>query len=135
MVLFWRGPFSNWYMRDMLVYGIEYNCVEQFMMSQKARMFYDVRCEQTIMASNSPKQQKWLGRQVQGFDKEKWDRDARDIVGHAVFCKFNQHEDLKNWYEDLGLTIPIVYFICNSTLCHISSSAIREVERIKNENN
>ena len=48
---------------------------------------------------------------------------------------FEYEKDLQYWYEDLGLTIPIVYFICNSTLCHISSSAIREVERIKNENN
>jgi len=35
------------------------------------------------------------------------------------------------WNEDLGLKIPIVYFITDRTLSHISSSAIREIECIK----
>jgi pantetheine-phosphate adenylyltransferase len=33
------------------------------------------------------------------------------------------------WYEDLGLTIPIVYFICDRGLTHISSSAVRAVAK------
>lgn len=35
------------------------------------------------------------------------------------------------WYEDLGLEIPVVYFITDRTLSHISSSAIRQIESIK----
>lgn len=35
------------------------------------------------------------------------------------------------WYEDMGIKIPIVYFITDRTLGHISSSAIREVEKAK----
>jgi cytidyltransferase-like protein len=35
------------------------------------------------------------------------------------------------WYEDLGITIPIVYFITNRNLCHISSSAIRSMDGLK----
>ena len=33
--------------------------------------------------------------------------------------------------EDLGLKIPVVYFITDRNLSHISSSAIREIERFK----
>lgn len=33
--------------------------------------------------------------------------------------------------EDLGLKIPIVYFITDRSLSHISSSAIREIERFR----
>jgi len=35
------------------------------------------------------------------------------------------------WYEDLGVSIPIVYFITDRTLGHISSSLIRAVEDAK----
>jgi len=33
--------------------------------------------------------------------------------------------------EDLGLNIPVVYFITDRTLGHISSSSIREIKKIK----
>jgi len=35
------------------------------------------------------------------------------------------------WNEDLGLYIPTVYFITDRKLSHISSSAIREIQCIK----
>lgn len=38
---------------------------------------------------------------------------------------------MKYWNEDLGLKIPTCYFICNRNLRHISSSAIRQVEKFK----
>lgn len=36
------------------------------------------------------------------------------------------------WNEDLGLEIPIVYFICDRKFLHISSSMIRALKRFKN---
>ena len=39
------------------------------------------------------------------------------------------------WNEDLGLKIPVVYFITDRSLSHISSSAIRGIERVKNTSN
>lgn len=35
------------------------------------------------------------------------------------------------WNEDLGLNIPIIYFITDRSLSHISSSTIRKLECIK----
>lgn len=44
-----------------------------------------------------------------------------------------QHEmNQQYWYEDLGLKIPVVYFITDRKLGHISSSAIRDIRRFKN---
>jgi pantetheine-phosphate adenylyltransferase len=37
------------------------------------------------------------------------------------------------WNEDLGIKIPFVYFISDRSLVHISSSAIRLVERYNGE--
>lgn len=35
------------------------------------------------------------------------------------------------WYEDLGINLPVVYFITDRKLAHISSSAIREIRKAK----
>ena len=40
-VLFWNGPFSQWYPSKFTIDGIEYNCCEQYMMAKKALMFGD----------------------------------------------------------------------------------------------
>ena len=40
-------------------------------------------------------------------------------------------KDLLYWYEDLGLNVPIVYFICDRRFCHISSTAIRKINEIE----
>lgn len=37
-------------------------------------------------------------------------------------------QSMQYWNEDLGLKIPVIYFICNRSLGHISSSAIRQIE-------
>lgn len=47
--------------------------------------------------------------------------------GYDLEAEINQ----QYWYEDLGLTVPIVYFVCDRRLSHISSSAIRAVNSMK----
>ena len=41
-------PFSNWYPSTFLVENVEYNCVEQFMMSKKAELFQDFETMEKI---------------------------------------------------------------------------------------
>lgn len=38
------------------------------------------------------------------------------------------------WNEDLSIKVPTVYFICRRDLVHISSSAIRAVEKFNGHN-
>lgn len=45
--------------------------------------------------------------------------------GHDLQYEQNQ----QYWYEDLGLQIPVVYFITDRKLGHISSSAIRALDK------
>ena len=94
-VFFWRGFMSQWYPSMFVVDRIEYNCCEQYMMSEKARMFNDVETTEKIMASKSPKVQKDLGRQVRGFDPQKWNSDCRDIVWAGNLAKFTQNPELR----------------------------------------
>jgi len=92
---FWSGPFSNWYPSPFEIDGVTYNCTEQHMMAEKARMFGDTESLDRIMSAVDPSDQKRYGRQVKGFDKDKWDAAARDIVYKGCYAKFTQHGGLK----------------------------------------
>ena len=94
-VLFWDGPFSQWHPSVFKVDGTTYNCAEQFMMAEKAKLFGDTKKRKEIMKTSSPKKQKHLGREVKPFDKNRWNSVARDIVFRGNVAKFSQNEDLK----------------------------------------
>ena len=72
VVLFWHPPsvFSQWTPSPFIVDMVEYNCAEQFMMASKARLFGDDTALSAILASDDPREQKRLGRQVRHFDPE-----------------------------------------------------------------
>lgn len=91
-VLFWGGPFSQWYKHDMEIDGVVYNCCEQYMMAQKANTFNDKEALDKIMASKDPKEQKAIGRTVKNFNAQMWDRICQDIVFRANLAKFSDPE-------------------------------------------
>jgi len=92
MVLFWNGIFSQWYSHDMIIDGVPYNCCEQYMMAEKARLFGDEAALKKIMALKDPKDQKACGRTVKNFDKVKWDAACKTIVYRANMAKFSDPE-------------------------------------------
>jgi len=97
---FWGGPFSNWHrclftaptLDDRL---IEFNCVEQFMMVQKALFFKDRATARKVMDVKDPKEQKALGRSIENFDETDWACVARGIVKAGLKAKFAQSVLLK----------------------------------------
>ena len=91
---FWSGPFSQWHPCRFVIDGLTYNCAEQFMMAEKARLFGDVAAERQIMAAAKPSDQKSAGRKVRGFSDEVWLSRARDIVYRANWAKFSQNPKL-----------------------------------------
>jgi len=66
--LFFGGWASNWYISNMAIDGVKYNCVEQYIMAEKAKLFWDYDSLEKIMSTSWPKIQKELGRKVVGFD-------------------------------------------------------------------
>lgn len=62
---------------------------------------------------------------------------VKEFKAHAVIRGLRNGYDLQYeqnqqyWNEDLGLEIPVVYFITDRKLGHISSSAIRTIEAFK----
>lgn len=101
MVLFYGGPFSQWYASKFTIDGITYNTAEQFMMAMKADYFGDDEAKFKIMNTNDPSEQKALGRQVKNFDKEAWDAVSRGYVYQANMAKFS-HPQLKQFIIDTG---------------------------------
>jgi ribA/ribD-fused uncharacterized protein len=89
-VYFWgyRDIFSNHYTYDMEIDGFLFNCVEQYMMYEKAKLFNDGITALKILNTNVPNVQKQLGRQVENFDEKIWDEMKYHIVYRACLYKF-----------------------------------------------
>jgi ribA/ribD-fused uncharacterized protein len=101
-VLFWDGFPSQWHPSPFFDENfILYNCCEQYMMAEKARLFKDESALREIMATSNPRTQKSLGRNVGTgtgaipFDAEKWAVACRNVVRRGNLFKFTQNEDLK----------------------------------------
>jgi len=86
-----NGYFSQWYISPMTIDGVEYNCCEQYMMAEKARLFNDMPTRARILATDSPIMMKKLGRAVVGFDQAQWDEACLGIVTEANYHKFSQN--------------------------------------------
>ena len=104
--LFWNGWPSNWTAAPFELNSEHYDCVEQWMMAEKARTFNDDESLQAIMKSRSPAEQKRLGRGVKGFDVEKWASVCFDTVLQGSLAKYRQNPDL---LEKLLATEELVF--------------------------
>ncbi len=91
---FWDGPFSQWEECEFEIDGVLYNCAEQYMMAAKAKLFKDEDTLDRIMEEESPRGQKQLGRLVKGFNTDRWNTVAREVVYEGNYAKFTQNADL-----------------------------------------
>ena len=65
------------------------------MMASKARLFGDDTALSAILASDDPREQKRLGRQVRHFDHDLWQTECENIVLHGNLAKFSQNEEMR----------------------------------------
>lgn len=93
---FFQGTsvFSNWYKATFVVDGTQFNCVEQYMMYRKAKLFGDEGAAAAVLSTSDPGRQKALGRKVLGFDDETWTENRMSIVRTGVLEKFSQNPAL-----------------------------------------
>lgn len=71
-------------------------------MHQKALLFGDTETAEEVMKTESPKDQKALGRLVKNFVESKWKRHCFSIVYRANLAKFTQNEDFKKFLMESG---------------------------------
>ena len=86
-----KSCLSQWWKCYFIIDGIRYNCAEQFMMAEKARLFNDIETLDKIMLSSEPLEQKCLGRKIKGYDDDLWRSKSFDIVFRGNLAKFIQN--------------------------------------------
>jgi len=91
---FWGTLFSNWYPSEFIVDGVKFNCGEQYMMYQKAKLFGDTNSMNEILISELPREQKVIGRGVKNFKPEVWNEKKYELVKKGLREKFIQNESL-----------------------------------------
>ena len=84
------GALSQWWPSPFVVGGETYATAEHWMMAGKARMFGDERIVPRILKARTPAEAKSLGRQVQGFDEERWVAGRFELVVAGSVAKFGQ---------------------------------------------
>lgn len=90
-----KACLSQWFPCKFTVDSVHYNCAEQFMMAEKARIMGDDETRKRILASTDPKEIKAFGREVRNFDEQKWQEQRMEIVVTGNLHKFMDNEDLK----------------------------------------
>lgn len=89
--------FSQWWASSFRVNNIKYNTAEHWMMAQKALLFKDEKMFTKIIAAKSPAEAKKLGREVEKFNNDVWEKYRYKIVVQGNMHKFSQHTDLKKF--------------------------------------
>ncbi|MGG4146839.1 NADAR family protein [Paenibacillus algorifonticola] len=90
---------SQWWESSFKIEGEQYSCAEQYMMAEKARLFYDDEMLEAIMLAKHPKEMKSYGRAIKGFDEALWESRCYDIVLQGNLAKFRQNPELLNFMK------------------------------------
>lgn len=93
---------SQWFAAPFEVQGQRYATAEHWMMAEKARLFEDAAMFERIVATDDPAEAKALGREVRGFDQERWSAARFGIVVAGGEAKFGAHEGLRTFLLGTG---------------------------------
>lgn len=91
---FWGQWPSNWTPSPFTLDDQEYNCVEQWMMAEKARVFSDSRTRERILKEENPSKQKQYGRRVTNYNDDTWATVRVEIVLRGTLEKYRQNPAL-----------------------------------------
>lgn len=93
---------SQWWDDPFTADGRQYPTAEHYMMANKAELFGDHEKAALIREAPDPKTAKVLGREVDGFDAEVWERHRYDVVVDGNLAKFREHRDLRRFLVGTG---------------------------------
>lgn len=89
-----KSCLSQWYNSTFIVDGKLYASTEHWMMSQKALLFNDKATFEKILSCENPAAAKNIGRLIQNYNDESWDKHKMEIVVKGNIHKFGQNEIL-----------------------------------------
>jgi ribA/ribD-fused uncharacterized protein len=96
-VAFFGSGFSNFYPCTFIENGVTWKSSEQCFMAKKAEFFGDMDMYKAIINTDDPRKAKYYGRNVNGFDADKWSEVCFQKMYEACFAKFSQNNDLKEF--------------------------------------
>ncbi|WP_424636331.1 NADAR family protein [Embleya sp. AB8] len=98
---------SQWYPSPFTVDGVTYRTAEHWMMAGKARMFGDADAERRVLAAGHPKTAKTIGRQVRGFDEQRWVAERFELITRGNVAKFEQHPAMRAFLLGTGRRVLV----------------------------
>jgi hypothetical protein len=102
-----KGCFSQWWPSAFTLDGETYASAEHYMMAAKALLFGDAETADRIRAAPHPRTAKDLGRQVRGFDEQRWADRRFDLVVTGNLAKFGQHKELRDFLVGTGSRVLV----------------------------
>jgi ribA/ribD-fused uncharacterized protein len=97
-----KSCFSQWWVAPFTVDGDRYATPEHWMMAKKAELFGDWDSLTHILAAETAKEAKALGRKVKGYQDERWSSARYGLVVEGNRHKFGQHPDLAAFLIQTG---------------------------------
>ena len=82
--------------------GEGYNCMEQYFMISKALEFNDTDAVHNLNKLSDPVKMKEVGKQIKGFEQEKWLEVCDDKLMIGLRAKFTQNQDLQQFLLSTG---------------------------------
>ena len=89
------GAFSNWAPTPFTVDGVSFSTAEQYIMYRKCLTFGDTVTAEKLLSSDSPKEQKALGREAAGYIDSVWAGIRQTVAIRGLYAKFSQDAELK----------------------------------------
>jgi ribA/ribD-fused uncharacterized protein len=102
-----NSPLSNHYTSPFTLSGEKFNCMEQYMVVQKARVFEDQETVNKVMKETNPVKQKQLGKSIKGLNEDHWQSQAEDMMLPGLLAKFHQNNACKDLLLKTGNNIII----------------------------
>jgi len=102
-----RGCFSQWWPAPVTIESVTYPTAEHWMMAEKARLFGDDEGLAKVLAARSPGAAKAAGREIRGFDEDRWVDARYAIVLSGTLAKFAQNADLARVLHQTGSMVLV----------------------------
>jgi hypothetical protein len=102
-----QGCLSQWRPVAFTADGVSYPSAEHYVMAAKAWLSGDAGTVEKILAAPHPDAAKALGRQVRGFDEQRWAEHRFDVVVAGNMAKFGQHPQLRDFLASTGSRVLV----------------------------
>ena len=85
---------SNYYGCDISYQNKKFSSIEQCYQHSKAMMFGDNRAAASVLQATDPGEQKFLAKNIKGFNVNTWNKAKVGLMKDILHCKFDQHPNL-----------------------------------------